>query len=118
MRFSVVVAIVPETLEDVAIDIAKANGAGGVTIMKGAGIGLNEKKTFFGLTYERPESVLLMVLEKRMSVTVMKALTQQLDLETNGHGIVFTIPISHLAGIPSKQLELFEQQIRNEGVEQ
>lgn len=114
MKFSLVVAIVSEPLEDTAIDIAKANGAGGVTVFKGRGMGLNEKKTFFGLTYERSESVLLFILEKRISIKVMKALTQELQLEAKGNGIILTLPIEHLAGIPASQLELFEQQIKQE----
>lgn len=115
MKFSMVIAVVAESLEDSAIDIATANGAGGVTILKGRGMGLNEKKTFFGLTYERSESVLMFILEKRISVRVMKALTQELKLEEHGKGMVFTIPIEHLAGIPSSQLELFEQHIKQDG---
>lgn len=114
MKFSVVIAVVSETLEDTAIDIAKSNGAGGVTILKGRGMGLNEQKTFFGLTYERSESVLMFILERRRSLKVVKALTQQLNLEAHGKGIVFTLPIEHLAGIPSSQLELFEAQIKQE----
>ena len=114
MKFSIVIAIVSETLEDTAIDVAKANGAGGVTLLKGRGIGLNEHKTFFGLTYERSESVLLFILEKRTSVKVIKALTRELKLEEQGNGLVLTIPIEHLAGIPSSQLELFERHIKQE----
>lgn len=117
MKFSLVIAIVSETLEDKAIDIAKANGAGGVTVFKGRGMGLNEKKTFFGLTYERSESVLMFILEKRISLKIMKALTQELQLEAHDNGIVFTLPIDHLSGIPSGQLELFEQHIKQEAQE-
>ena len=116
MKFSLVIAIVETTIEDKAIHIAKANGAGGVTQMKGTGIGLNEKKTFFGLTYERPESVLLFLLEKKTSLKVMKALKNDLDLENTGKGLVMTMPIEHLAGIPMKQIELFEKQLK-EGYE-
>ncbi len=112
MKFSLVIAIVENTLEDKAIDIAKANGAGGVTQMKGVGIGLDEKKTFFGLTYERPESVLFFLLEKKISLKVMKALKKEFDLEHSGKGIVMTIPVEHLAGIPMKQIELFEKQLK------
>jgi hypothetical protein len=115
LKFSVVMAIVDENLEDKAIDIAKANGAGGVTALKGRGIGLNEKKTFFGLTYERSESILIFILEKRVSVKVVKALNSELKLEENGnHGIILSTPIEHLAGIPAKQLALFEQQIKED----
>lgn len=112
--FSIVVAIVSEALEDAAIDIAKANGAGGVTLFKGRGMGLNEKKTFFGLTYERSESVLLFILEQRTSIKVMEALNQELKLEEHGNGIIVTMPIEHLAGIPSTQLKLFEEQLKME----
>ena len=114
MKFSLLVAIVDNQMENQAIDIAKANGAGGVTNLHGTGVGLNEKKTFFGLTYERSESVLLFVLEKKVSLKVMKALNRELDLENAGNGMVMTLPIEHLAGIPMKQVERFQQQLREE----
>jgi hypothetical protein len=114
MRFALLVAIVEQSLEDRAIDVAKANGAGGVTSLTGKGIGLNEKKTFFGLTYERPESVLLFVLEKRTSVKVMKALRNELKLETEHKGLVMSLPIEHLAGIPANQIEAFANRLKEE----
>ena len=114
MKFAILIAIVAQEKEVQAIDIAKENGAGGVTITQGTGIGLNEKKTFFGLTYERSESLLFFVLEKTTSLKVMKALNKGLDMENTGHGMVMSLPISHLAGIPQKQLEKFEDQIREE----
>ena len=114
MKFAIVIAIVSQEKENEAIDIAKEHGAGGVTITQGVGVGLNEKKTFFGLTYERSESLLFFVLEKSVSLKVMKALNKGLDMENTGHGMVMSMPISHLAGIPQKQLEKFEDQIREE----
>ena len=114
MRFALLVAIVEQSLEDKAIDIAKANGAGGVTSMAGRGIGLNEKKTFFGLTYERQESVLLFVLEKRTSVKVMKALKNELKLELENKGLVMSLPIEHLAGIAPNQIEAFANRLKEE----
>lgn len=114
MRFALLVAIVEQSIEDKAIDIAKANGAGGVTSLTGKGIGLNEKKTFFGLIYERSESILLFVLEKRTSVKVMKALKNELKLETEHKGIVMSLPIEHLAGIPMDQIEAFANRLKEE----
>ena len=114
MRFSLLIAIVDNQMEDQAIDIAKANGAGGVTQLKGTGIGLNEKKTFFGLTYERAETILLFVLEKKTSLKVMKALNKELDLENSGNGMVLTLPVEHLAGIPMTQIERFQEQLKEE----
>ena len=114
MKFAMVIAFVKEELEDQAIDIAKANGAGGVTISKGSGVGLNEKKTFFGLSYERAESLLFFVLEKHIALNVMKALKKELSLDDTGNGMVMSLPIEHLAGIPSQQLNKFEEQLKEE----
>jgi len=111
MKFSLLVAIVAEELEDKAIDVAKQAGAGGMTILSARGIGVEEKKTFFGLTYQGSQTVLVWVLEKKLSLVVMKALTDDLELKTHSKGVVFTVPLEHLAGIDMRQIESFTEQI-------
>ncbi len=114
MKFAVLVAILAEDLEDKAIDIAKQAGAGGVTILDARGIGAAEKKTFFGLTYEGSQSVLIFVLEKSLSLTVMKRLCDELELKTHTKGVVFTMPLEHIAGIDIEQLTRFEEHLKDE----
>lgn len=46
MKFSVLVAMLAEDLEEQAIESAKAAGAGGITILNGRGLGAEPKKTF------------------------------------------------------------------------
>ena len=94
--------------------MAKESGAGGVTILDARGIGAQEKKTFFGLTYEGSQSVLVFVLEKKLSLAVMKNLTRELDLKTNSRGVVFTIPLEHIAGIDMGQITLFEEKLKDD----
>ena len=114
MKFAVLVAILAEDLEERAIDSAKKAGAGGVTILDGRGIGTKEKKTFFGLTYEGSQSTLVFVLEKKLSVKVLKQLTHDLDLNSHSKGVVFTIPLEHIAGIDTAQVQKFESQIKDD----
>jgi nitrogen regulatory protein PII len=113
MKFSTVVAIVDAENEDAAIDIAKANGAGGVTILNGRGLGLGDKTTFFGLSYERSDSVLIFVMEKRSALRVIKAITKELKLNESGNGLIFSLPIEHLSGIPDKQLLKFQENMKS-----
>ncbi|MFA9461786.1 transcriptional regulator [Thiohalorhabdus methylotrophus] len=113
MRFSVLVAVVPEADEDKALASAKEAGAGSVTVLKGRGQGLEEQKTFFGLTYEGAESVLLFVLERRLSVRVLKNLHTDLDLQ-HSDGYAFSFPVEHLAGINFKELSHFEESVKEE----
>jgi hypothetical protein len=114
MKFALLVAILADDLEEKAIDVAKQAGAGGVTLLDARGIGAKEKKTFFGLTYEGSQSVLICVLEKKLSLGVMKALTVELQLTEHSKGVVFTVPLDHIAGIDIRQLQSFEERIRDE----
>lgn len=114
MKFAVLVALLAEELEEKAIDVAKQAGAGGVTILDARGIGAKEKKTFFGLTYEGSQSVLIFVLERNLSLNIMKTLSQELDLPNHSKGVVFTIPLEHIAGIDTRQLSQFEERLKEE----
>jgi len=114
MKFSVLVAVLAEEMEDKAVEIAKTSGAGAVTIFNARGITADTKKTFFGLTYEGAQSVLMAVLEKRLSLQVLKNLTRELDLDNDARGIVFTMPLEHLGGINIAEVEKFAEQMKDE----
>lgn len=114
MKFSVLVAILAEEMEEKAVDIAKESGAGAVTILNARGITADAKKTFFGLTYEGAQSVLALVLERRLSLHVLKNLTRELDLENDDRGIAFTIPLEHLGGIATREVAQFSERLKDE----
>ena len=114
MKFTALVAIIEDKDEEVAIDVAKQAGAGGVTIIHGKNIGLEEKKVFFGLTLEENVSLLLFILPRKLSMKVMKAIRVELNLDssTNG-GLIFTLPLSHVAGLDINELHKFEHDIKS-----
>ncbi len=114
MKFALLVAIVSEDLEEKAIDTAKEAGAAGMTILSGRGIGSEGRKTFFGLTYQGAQTLLVCVLERTLSLGVMKALTETLELKKHSKGVVFTVPLEHLAGIDTRQIESFVEHIRED----
>lgn len=114
MKFTALVAIIEDKDEAAAIDVAKEAGAGGVTIIHGKNIGLEEKKVFFGLTLEENVSVLLFVLPRRLSMKVMKAIRVKFDLDNaKNAGLVFTLPLSHVAGLDTNELHKFEDDIKS-----
>ncbi len=114
MKFSVLVAILAEEMEDKAVDIARESGAGAVTLLSARGITGDEKKTFFGLTYEGSQSVLVFVLEKKLSLQVLKNLTRELDLDDDPRGIAFTFPLEHVGGMDTREIDQFTRQIEDE----
>jgi hypothetical protein len=114
MKFSALVAVVPEDLEQKCIDKARECGAGGITLMSGRGVSNTARKTFFGMTYEGNQSVLLMVLEKSLSLEVLKTIQTIIAPDPkDSQGLVFTVPLEHLGGIDLAQVEKFEQHVKD-----
>lgn len=115
MKFSLLVAIVPEDLEQECIDAATNAGAAGMTLMSGRGIGGERKKTFFGLTYEGSQSVMLMTLEKGLSLKVLKSIRRVIAPDSeDSKGLVMTLPVEHLGGIDMSQIKRFEERLRHD----
>lgn len=114
MKFSVLVAIVPEDQEQDCVNAARDLGAGGITVIPGRGISNTAKKTFFGLTYDGSQSVLLMVLEKGLSLDILKVIQKILMPDHNdSRGLVFTLPLEHLSRIDMSQVAKFEQHLKD-----
>lgn len=114
MKFTALVAIIEDKDEEAAIEAAKESGAGSVTILHGKNIGLEEKKVFFGLTLEENVSVLLFVLPRKISMHVMRVLREKFDLDNpESLGLAFTLPLSHVAGLDTKELHKFEDDIKS-----
>lgn len=113
MKFTVLVTVIEDKYEVQAIEEAKKAGAGSVTILNGKTIGLEEKKVFFGLTLEENVSLLLFILPQKLSIKVMRALRDSFDLDNNDNSnFIFTMPITHLAGIDKEELHKFEDNIK------
>jgi len=114
MKFVALVAIIPDSQEEKAIEVAKEHGAGAVTILNGRNIGLKEKKIFFGLTLEENVSILLFVLPRKLSMKVMKSLREEFGLDNHdNNSLIFTVPLSHVAGLNNDELHQFENDIKN-----
>ena len=113
MKFSLLGAIVPENLEQPCIDAAKELGAGGITVLSGRGISNQVKKSFFGLSYDGSQTLLVMVLEKGLSLQILKAI-QDLVMPDgqSSEGLVFTVPLEHLGGIDTSQFAKFEEHLK------
>jgi hypothetical protein len=115
MKFTAVVGIVPEDMEQQCVDQARELGAGGITVIQGRGISNETRKTFFGFAYDGSQSILLMVLERKLSLEVLKAIESILCSENpeDSRGLVFSVPLEHLRGMDMAQFHKFEQNLKD-----
>ncbi len=86
-------------MTDAVIDAAKECGISGATIISGRGTGLQEAKTFLGLSLETRTDVLFFLTEAELVEPVIAAIEKAGRLDEHGTGVVFTLPVDRVAGI-------------------
>ncbi|PKN14431.1 MAG: hypothetical protein CVU67_05680 [Deltaproteobacteria bacterium HGW-Deltaproteobacteria-24] len=115
MRFVALVIIASSEYEESLKVVAKEAGASGATVMQAKGSGYEEKKSFFSLTFEGNQIVLLYILEEKMSKSVLKAIKKEIE-DKKSDCITFTTPISHIVGLNGNIIKKFEENIISEEI--
>ncbi len=113
MKFVVLSVITSSEYEDTLREVAKNAGASSGTVLQGRGSNSGEKMSFFALTFEGNQSVVIYILEEKLSKTVLKAINREIQ-STKADCIAFTMPISHIVGLDRELLKKFEDSIKLE----
>jgi len=111
MHFKLIIALVEDSKREAVIDAARKAGATGTTVISNAsGEGVEEGKTFFGLTLETQRDVLLMLVEEHLSRNILEMIRDAGEFDTkSGAGIAFQIDVEDVVGITHQIQELTEK---------
>lgn len=110
MHFKLIITFVEDRKTDDVMDAAREAGATGATVINNArGEGLEESKTFFGLSLETQRDVLLFLVEEHMSRTIIEKIAEVAEFEENpGSGIAFQLDVEDAVGVTKQIAELSE----------
>lgn len=97
--FELIITIVNRGCSDGVMDAAKAAGATGGTILNARGSGVHEAEKFFGVSIQPEKEVILILVKKAQKREVMKEISKNCGLFTEGHGICFSLPVEDVIGI-------------------
>lgn len=97
-----IVAIINKGFSETVMEAARPAGAGGGTIIHARGAAPQEASHFFGITIQPEKELMLIVVDKEHKIPVMQAISRAAGLQTEGHGIVFSLPVTALMGIARK----------------
>lgn len=98
-EYEVIFAIVNAGYAEDAMAVAREQGARGGTIISGRGVAREADAAFFGITIHADKELLMMVVEKKIRDQVFHALYKQMGMQQKAQGIVFSLPVSHVAGL-------------------
>ena len=108
MQFKLIVAFVEDSKTDDIMDAAREAGATGCTVINNArGEGLEESKTFFGLTLSTQRDVVLLLVEKHLARDILEHIgaVGEFD-EKPGTGIAVMINVEDAVGVVHQIEEL------------
>lgn len=99
IKNEVIIAIVNRGYTDLVMESALPAGARGGTVVHARGAGTEEASQFFGITIQPEKEMVLILVDREHKVPVMQAITRCAGLSTEGHGIVFSLPVSDVMGM-------------------
>jgi nitrogen regulatory protein PII len=110
MHFKLIVAFVEDTKTEQIMQAAREAGATGATVINNArGEGLEEAKTFFGLTLATQRDVLLLLVEKHLSRQILEHIGEVGEFdEKPGTGIAVVLDVEDAVGVLHQAEELGE----------
>ena len=99
IRHDLVVAIVNRGFTDLVMDAARPAGARGGTVIHARGAGAQEASRFLNITIQPEKEMVLILVERDQKIPVMQAITKGAGLNTEGRGIVFSLPVTDVMGV-------------------
>ena len=95
----VVFAIVNSGFGEEVMEVAREQGVRGGTILNARGVVNENAAAFFGITLHADKEILMMVVEKDIRDGILNALYKQMGMGKPAQGIVFSLPVSDVAGL-------------------
>jgi len=98
-NYQVIFAIVNTGFAEEAMDVARREGARGGTILNARGVAREKEAAFFGITIHAEKEILMLVVEKGIRDKIMNALYTEMGMSKKAQGIVFSLPVTDVAGL-------------------
>ena len=95
--------IVNSGYSEAVMDAAKKFGARGGTVINARGTASKEAETFFHITIEPEKEIVMILVPSLIKDNILKALYDEVGLETAGQGIAFSMPVDGVVGISSPE---------------
>lgn len=98
-KFEAIITLVNTGFSDVVMEAARAEGARGGTVINARGTADKNLEKKYGVAITPDKEVVLIVVNTKIRDAVLSAIYKAAGLETNGHGIAFSVPVDEVAGL-------------------
>lgn len=99
LTHELIVVITNQGHTDQVMDAARAAGATGGTSVHAKGTGTELAKKFFGVSIAAEKELVLILARSEVRNPIMKAVMAQAGMRTAAQSLVFSLPVSDIAGL-------------------
>lgn len=94
-----IIAVTAQGYADEVMKAARSAGAAGGSILRARGAGAKQAEKFFGVTIQPEKEMLFIVTKTDNRKAIMEAIVLQRGMHTDANTIVFSLPVSDVAGM-------------------
>ena len=94
-----IIAIINHGYSDEFMNTAREAGAAGGTVLNARGQAHEGAVKFFGVSVQDEKEILLILTSVEKKVDIMRAVSEAHGLNTDAHGIIFSVPVDDVMGL-------------------
>lgn len=106
LTHELIVVITNQGYTDKVMDAARAAGATGGTAVHAKGTGTELAKKFFGVSIAAEKELVFILTRAETRKAIMKAVMSNAGMQTEAQSLVFSLPVSDLAGLRQLDAEV------------
>ena len=100
-----IVVIANHGYSEEVMDAARAQGAGGGTVIHAKGTGLEKAEKFLGVSIADEKEMIFIVAKTEMKNAIMRSIMENAGLESRARSVVFSLPVTDTAGLRLQDIQ-------------
>ena len=104
-KYELIITIITKGYSAQVKAAAVEAGARGGTLIHALGLGGEEAQKFLGIAIQPEKEIVLNVVKREEKAAVMKAIAEAAGINTEGRGIIFSLPVDEAIGLSGIQKE-------------
>ena len=101
--YDMIIVAVREGFSDDVIDTAVKAGANGGSVIRGRRRGSEAVVQFLGISMQEEQDFVMIIVPKEKKSHIMQEISSVCGLQSEAHGIIFSVPVDEVLGIHEEQ---------------
>lgn len=104
-KYELIIVVANHGHSEEVMDAARAEGAGGGTVIHAKGTGLERAEKFLGVSIADEKELILIVAKAETKNAIMKSIMDHAGLESKARSVVFSLPVTDTAGLRLQEIQ-------------